>query len=212
MENAVDALKIAGAVFLFVIALSVAIVSFAQAREASDTIMNFRDRETEYIDGNYYYESRGTERTVSFETILPSIYRAYRENYKVVFSGLSKPLYTRLENSSTEDRYAFDGEYDAIASSDKNAQVFIQAIMYGTTDLSSGSIWSNYYARKVKLPSVSLYEQLQGKTIREYLGVFVTNEVQKEPDQHPSDQNFTSDDNVPDANKQEKRIITYVVS
>ena len=33
MENAVDALKMAGAVLLFVLAISVAIVSFGQARE-----------------------------------------------------------------------------------------------------------------------------------------------------------------------------------
>ena len=44
MENAAEALKMAGAVLLFVLALSVAIVSFGQARETADTILDYRDR------------------------------------------------------------------------------------------------------------------------------------------------------------------------
>ena len=80
MENAVDALKMAGAVLLFVLAISVAIVSFGQARETADTILDYKDRETVYIDGNLYYRATGTERTVGLETIIPTIYRAYIEN------------------------------------------------------------------------------------------------------------------------------------
>ena len=73
MENAADALKMAAAVLMFVLALSVSIVSFGQARQASDVILNYKDRETVYIDGNYYYEASGTERTVSVESIIPAI-------------------------------------------------------------------------------------------------------------------------------------------
>ena len=40
MENAADALKMAAAVLMFVLALSVSIVSFGQARQASDVILN----------------------------------------------------------------------------------------------------------------------------------------------------------------------------
>ena len=69
MENAADALKMAGAVLIFVIALSISIVSFGQVRQASDVILNYRDRETVYIDGDYYYEATGTERTVGLETV-----------------------------------------------------------------------------------------------------------------------------------------------
>ena len=77
MENAVDALKMAGAVLIFVLALSLGITSFSQARQASDAILDFQDRETEYINGDFYYETTGTERTVGLETIIPSIYRVY---------------------------------------------------------------------------------------------------------------------------------------
>ena len=79
MENAADALKMAGAVLLFVLALSVIIFSFGQVRETADTILDYKDRETSYIDGNNYYTTTGTERQVGLENIIPSIYRAYIE-------------------------------------------------------------------------------------------------------------------------------------
>ena len=87
MENAADALKMAAAILMFVMALSVAIISYGQVRSASDSILDMRDRETEYIDGNFYYETTGTERTVGLETIIPTIYRVYYENYRIVFTG-----------------------------------------------------------------------------------------------------------------------------
>ena len=111
MENAVDALKMAGAVLLFVLAISVAIVSFGQAREAADTILDYKDRETVYIDGNLYYKTTGTERTVGLETIIPTIYRAYIENYKIVFEGLNEPIYTlKLSGNTKIAKYTIDLE------------------------------------------------------------------------------------------------------
>ena len=53
MENAVDALKMAGAVLMFVIALSVSIVAFGQVRQTADIILDYKDRETVYIYGDY---------------------------------------------------------------------------------------------------------------------------------------------------------------
>ena len=34
-----------------------------------DTILDYKDRETVYIDGGYYYKATGTERQVGIETI-----------------------------------------------------------------------------------------------------------------------------------------------
>ena len=93
MENAADALKMAGAVLIFVLAISIIIFAFSQARETSDTILNYRDRETMYLESDYYYTSDGKERIVNLETIIPTIFRAYLENYKIVFEGLSTPIY-----------------------------------------------------------------------------------------------------------------------
>ena len=83
MENAADALKMAAAVLLFVLAISIAIFYFGQVRQASDTILNYKDREAKYV--YYETESGKYERNVNLETIIPSIFRSYLENYKIVF-------------------------------------------------------------------------------------------------------------------------------
>ena len=82
MENAADALQMAAAVLIFVLALTIAINSFGQVRQISQLIIGYNDREYDYT----YVEDNGTtERIVGLESIIPSIYKAYRENYKIVF-------------------------------------------------------------------------------------------------------------------------------
>lgn len=61
MENIAEALKMAGAVLLFVLALSIIIVSFGQVRQSVDIIIDYKDRETFYIETSYYYESIGND-------------------------------------------------------------------------------------------------------------------------------------------------------
>ena len=82
MENAADALKIAAAVLIFVVALSISITAFGEARATVTSILEYRDREYDYT----YIEDNGTtQRIVGLETIVPTIYRAYKENYKIIF-------------------------------------------------------------------------------------------------------------------------------
>ena len=83
MENAADALQMAAFVLIFVLALSISINAFGEARQTSQIILDYKDREYDYT----YVEDNGetTERIVSAETIIPSIYKAYKENYKIVF-------------------------------------------------------------------------------------------------------------------------------
>lgn len=201
MENATDALKMAGAVLLFVLAISIIILSFGQVRESADTIIDYRDRETVYIFGNYYYEGNdNNSRIVGLETIIPSIYRAYLENYKIVFSKglLGHPIYNEkylidLENSSNETNITL--------GNDEAKVEFIQGILYGKNK-DNDDVYSNPNARdkfetkfNISLAGCeSIYTQLSGKNgIKEYLGVYY--------------QNDSAD--VSDANKTKKRIITY---
>ena len=82
MENAAEALKIAAWVLIIVVALSICINSFSQARQTMDAIFSYNDKEYEYT----YVENNGTtERIVGYESIVPTIYRAYKENYKIIF-------------------------------------------------------------------------------------------------------------------------------
>ena len=97
MENAADALKMAGAVLLFVLAISIAIFYFGQVRQTADTILSQKDKETKYV--YYETESGKYERNVSLETIIPSIFRSYLENYKIVFENLQSPIY-KIKNKN----------------------------------------------------------------------------------------------------------------
>ena len=205
MENAVDALKMAGAVLLFVLAISVAIVSFGQAREAADTILDYKDRETVYIDGNLYYKTTGTERTVGLETIIPTIYRAYIENYKIVFEGLNEPIYTlKLSGNTKIAKYTIDLETktttdgiqinNVALANDEQKSEYLCGILYN--DFTKSGSAENFKKKyNVELPTNSLISRLKGKKITEYLGVYYQND----------------NEDVPDVNKTEKRIITYKI-
>ena len=207
MENAVDALKMAGAVLLFVLAISVAIVSFGQAREAADTILDYKDRETVYIDGNLYYKTTGTERTVGLETIIPTIYRAYIENYKIVFEGLNEPIYTlKLSGNTKIDKYTIDLETktttdgiqinNVALANDEQKSEFLCGILYRDfTKSGSQDKFEKKYNVELPRDNISLINRLKGKKITEYLGVYYQND----------------NEDVPDVNKTEKRIITYKI-
>ena len=204
MENAADALKMAAAVLMFIMALSVAIISYGQVRSTSDEILDIRDRETEYIDGNFYYETTGTERTVGLETIIPTIYRVYYENYRIVFTGdgmENMPIYTNIGGNANEGRFALDLAYEKSILNGQNLnkiEILLNAIVYGESNTTE---YTEIYSGKVSLPSKSLYERLaekinQGYQIKEYLGVYYQNDSP----------------NVPEANKIEKKVITYEIT
>lgn len=208
MENAADALKIAGSVLLFVMAISVAILSFGQVRQVSDVILDYRDRETVYIDGNYYYEASGTERSVGLETIIPTIYRAYFENYKIVFDEnlLGDPIYTITLNNTTQiPKYTLDletnedsGNINIVLANDEQKLEFLCGILYGSTYASDFETEFNRTSNvKIDIPEQGLYKRLsnrlQSNVITEYLGVYYQDD----------------NEDVPEVMKQEKRIITY---
>ena len=71
MENAVDALKIAFAVIVFTMALSLAMVMFSQAKETSDIVLRTSDV-SEYIEYIQNNEDSGRSRVVGLETIIPT--------------------------------------------------------------------------------------------------------------------------------------------
>ena len=208
MENVADALKIAGSVLLFVMAISVAILSFGQVRQVSDVILDYRDRETVYIDGNYYYEASGTERSVGLETIIPTIYRAYFENYKIVFDEnlLGDPIYTITLNNTTQiPKYTLDletnedsGNINIVLANDEQKLEFLCGILYGSTYAEDFKDEFNRTSNvKIDIPEQGLYKRLsnrlQSNVITEYLGVYYQDD----------------NEDVPEVMKQEKRIITY---
>lgn len=206
MENAADALKMAGAVLIFVLAISIIIFYFGEVRQVSDTILSYKDRETVYIDGDLYYKTSGTERTVSLETIIPSIFRVYLENYKIVFEGLKEPIYTIKDNNGNNiEKYCLDletkqsekdGIYkNVVLANNQQKSEFLCAILYGQLETGGKNNFQKKYG--ITLGNKTLYDQLKdAKEIKEYLGVYYQNDSIE----------------VPDVMKTEKRIITYIIT
>lgn len=108
-NNAIDAMIMAFSVFVFVFAISVSMFAFSQINTVSQ-LMLFRSDKTNYydniriakpeIDGTYtvmtdtdeehshFYDEQGitevlTTRIVGVETIIPTLYRYYKENFCV---------------------------------------------------------------------------------------------------------------------------------
>lgn len=80
MENAVDALKIAFAIFIFVLSLSIAFMAFSQAAQTSNKML-FASDPTNY----YRYTGKVPEngRIVTADVVISSLYRYYKESIVV---------------------------------------------------------------------------------------------------------------------------------
>jgi hypothetical protein len=230
MENAVEALKMAGSVLLFVLALSLAILNFSKAREAIDAVLKYSDRESLTIenDPRFYYlaEKSDTKRYVGKETIIPTIYRSYKENFKIVFDFNDYYLYTKVVTTKNSDGTVsteynkkikkIDLENESIGS-DLVSRQFLNGIVYGNYEYEDGKTKADFNERFgiVVNNSKTLYEVLteaenNNILIEECLGTYIQEEVVS------SDQNTAisvsgtdGTDAIPDNNETEKRVITY---
>ena len=207
-ENIADALKMAGSVLLFVMGLSIAILAFSQARESMDIVLSYSDRESLSIEGNprFYYLSKDndTSRYVGKETIIPAIYRAYKENYKIVFKFpddyyLFKQEVKNAKGLNKEKKISTLNL--ANQSSDLASRQFLNGIIYGDFEYENEKSKNDYINKfKITPNDISLYQYLTEKEstykIKEYLGTYYIEDV-----------NGTSEVNA--VNKTEKRVITY---
>ncbi len=81
MENAVDALKIAFGVLVFVIALTVAFALLSQAKATSDIMLFASDKTNYYTYSNEAENKAG--RIVGADVVISSLYRYYKESVVV---------------------------------------------------------------------------------------------------------------------------------
>jgi hypothetical protein len=209
-ENIADALKMAGSVLLFVMGLSIAILAFSQARESMDIVLSYSDRESLSIEGNprFYYLSKDndTSRYVGKETIIPAIYRAYKENYKIVFKFpddyyLFKQEVKNAKGLNEEKKISTLDLANQSLSSDLASRQFLNGIIYGDFEYENEKSKNDYINKfKITPNDISLYQYLTEKEstykIKEYLGTYYIEDV-----------NGTSEVNA--VNKTEKRVITY---
>lgn len=217
MENVAEALKMAGSVLLFVLALSIVIPLFGRARATSDAVLAYSDRESDYYalgeeyENLFFFVGSGTgnqkTRYVGLDTIIPAIYRSYKENTKILFidsddSAIELYKY-RGSNGEMISFNSIDLKYTSIpAGSEKE---FIDGIVYGDFTTRKADYEEKF---SIKLNSnivddttrKGLYDYLKTREITEQVGVYYQEDVTN-----------IDPDNVPEANKDEKRVITYQI-
>ncbi len=139
MENAVEALKMAGSVLLFVMALSIAMLSFTQATTAIATLVKYSDREqysieessTKKEDKIFYYVIDKTERYVGMETIIPTVYRSMDESYKIIFE-FPDDYFLYEEGATIEDKRKIKTiDFNVDVEGLGNKLEFLNGIVYG---------------------------------------------------------------------------------
>lgn len=195
MENAVDALKIAGSVLLLIIALTVNISTFSRIKTEFEQIINNRENVKYAIDttkeGNTYVnylKSSGEDyaRIVKIETIVSSLRRLRKENYKV---------YIVLNNINDVSSLDSDLKID-LNNNLKYGDVTLanagQTVLFYQLGDDQGK-WAEDKNSENFDKSISiLYNRLKSVDFLEYYGLYKDNTE------------------VSDAEKKDRKIITYV--
>lgn len=206
MENASEALFMAFAVLVFVVALSIGISSFSLARQTTQAIVDRTDRDFDYkyISSTLNSEGKAMEiRTVGVETIVPALYRAYKENYIVRFykekNGTTNPLniYKRKVNGKMVETNEINLEKESIANQER-ATLFIDKVLYG--GLKNVTSFNNNFEN---LQVNGFYDIIKKTKFKEELGVYYIEDVN-------NGENNSNDDEISEVNKTEKRVITYI--
>lgn len=123
MENAVDALKIAFAVFIFVLSLSIAFMAFSQAAQTSNKML-FASDPTNY----YRYTGKVPEngRIVTADVVISSLYRYYKESIVVNIadnSGIIQETFnTATDGLNSQERRKQRVEGYVLDTLDKNVK------------------------------------------------------------------------------------------
>lgn len=157
MENSVEALKMAAAVLIFVLALTITISTFTLATQTLNKIFTAQDAD-QYVtvkdnEGNDIYLNfvnfDGGTREVGVETIVPSIYRAYKENYSIYF---------------------FDSDGKALLLYEDVNYIDLEKEHYASAEAAIENVENLLYKQ-------GLYNYLQGKTFNEKLGEYYMDDI-----------------------------------
>lgn len=96
MENAADAIKMAFAIFVFVIAVTILFVMITRVRSTADTVFYVSDN----TNFRAYDLSSGTNRTVGVTEIISTLYRYYKESVAVTIVDGSNSYYFDIGNET----------------------------------------------------------------------------------------------------------------
>lgn len=105
MENAADALKIAFAVLVFIIAIAIIFVMVSKVRTTADIVLYYSDKTNFYdhYSGNNEDEKTADEngnRIVTITEIISTLYRYYKESVAVTIVDGSNSYYFDIGNET----------------------------------------------------------------------------------------------------------------
>lgn len=191
MENASDALIMAGQVLIFIIALTVCISSFTTLRVGIDNVIDQTETIKLAKESDLYYnfiQSRDEKSTriVGAETVVSSLYRSIKEDY-TLYLILSEPYSTITSkfdeyNKIDEDSGTTNRKYKIVYQKDiANNQLIVKFTIGAGSNSIPDTILKN-----------GLYDEIKDKFFHEYLGEYQNN------------------NEVSSENKLTNRIITYV--
>lgn len=171
MENAVDALKTAVAVLIFIIAITASFTMFAKAKVTADSIITSKDKQ-EYLESadlaNILYTdstsiqsatmTQDGDRIVQVEDVISSIYRYNLEKYGVTIVSKNGEVLARFD-SNTENImrqwYNIKGTSSEIEQTQRN---FADQIKYNISINAGKYLNSGKTIKLTKDTLVSLYE------------------------------------------------------
>ena len=199
MENATEAMYMAFAVLIFVLALSITMSSFSVVRVAASNILQNQDRENGYTYVKYQDDNGEleTNRIVGKETIVPAMFRAYAENYSIRFLDTDgSPL--NFYQYNNEPTNIIDLKNDGIANRSQ-ANVFVQALVTGKLgELKDANRVTGQFSLFEDLSTKTFRDIISNRSFKETLGVYYLEDL-------------NSEYKVEDVNKTSKRIITYTL-
>ena len=182
VDNISDALIMAGAILIFVIALTVSMSSFTTMRTQIDEIIEHDSKLDLVTDesGNYlnYHKSNSDVREVGIEAVISSMYRITKENYIIYIAGLNnlkhgssasdidegKVKLTTLKDISDENvKQYYDGEKII-----DDTEEIIEISIIGENSNIDAVLGKDGVASGKK----TLYEILKNQKFKEYLGVY----------------------------------------
>lgn len=192
MENASDALIMAGQMLIFIIALTVCISSFTTVRAEVNRIVGENEEIRMARNGDTYinYSKRSSStRVIGSDALIASMYRAIKEDY-VIYIKFNSDIRDQIDTSHIKTMVA---SVDSVVKN-KVGQPIIKAgdklikITIGSdTNQNINEVLKSTEGGK-------LFELIKDKNFNEYLGEY----------QKASAQGVTSE------NKEVYRIITYV--
>ena len=205
-DNLTDALVMAGAVLIFVLALTMSMSSFTKMRSQIDYIIEY-DSQLDLVTDEHgnllnYIKGNSDIREVGIETVVSSMYRIKKENYTIYIAGLNHAGITSTNKPDNvtlttieEIELNGDGEtysdqfYDMEKIVDRDDDIIEITINKANYDI------DKVLGKGVTNKNKRLYEKLKDKKFKEYIGVYQEK----------------TDDSVDESNKTTNRVITYVI-